>query len=81
MPGRNPSRSAAAETAAICSTLPRFAFRPVQGKLLFPFKPVPAGLVRSGIDVEPIGWILVALGLAGIATSLVVWRGFPLRAS
>lgn len=63
------------------STLPRFAFRPVQGKLLFPFKPVPAGLVRSGIDVEPIGWILVALGLAGIATSLVVWRGFPLRAS
>jgi hypothetical protein len=61
------------------SSLPRFFFAPARGKLLFPSKPIPAGIVRSGVDLQPVGWILVVLGLAGIAGSILIWRGFPLR--
>ena len=42
-------------------------------------RPIPAGLVRSGIDVKPAGWILLALGLAGIAASALIWLRIPLR--
>jgi hypothetical protein len=59
---------------------PGLWFIPVHGKVLAPLKPIPAGLVRSGVDLQPVGWILVALGLAGIASSAFVWRGLPLRA-
>jgi hypothetical protein len=59
--------------------LPRFFFTPVGRKLRFPPRPVPAGLLRSGIDLQPIGWILVVIGLVGIAGSIVVWQRFPLR--
>lgn len=60
------------------SALPRF-FRPVHGKTLFPFAPVPTPIVRSGVDVQPAGWILVVLGIGGIATAVLVWRGVPPR--
>lgn len=61
------------------SALPRFA-APVRVKFLFPVRPVlPTGAVRSGVDLQPVGWILVVLGLGGIATSLLVWQRFPLR--
>jgi hypothetical protein len=61
------------------STLPRFFFTPVRGKALFPPRIVPAGLVRSGLDLRPVGWILVILGLAGIVASILIWPGSPLR--
>jgi len=44
-----------------------------------PARPVPAGLVSSGLDLQPVGWILLAIGLAGIAVSILVWGRFPLR--
>jgi hypothetical protein len=61
------------------SALPRL-FVPLHGKRLFPVRPVlPAGVVRSGLDLQPAGWILLALGLGGIATSVVVWQRLPHR--
>ena len=44
-----------------------------------PARPIPAGLVRSGLDLQPVGWILVAIGLAGIAASILLSRRFPVR--
>lgn len=58
--------------------VPRFFITPVHGKVVFPAKPIPAGLVRSGIDLQPVGWILVAIGIAGVAGSLF-WLRVPLR--
>jgi hypothetical protein len=41
--------------------------------------PAPVGIVQSGLDIRPAGWILLVLGLTGIAASILLWRGFPLR--
>lgn len=61
------------------STLPRFFLTPVHGKFVFPSKPIPGGIARSGLDLQPLGWPLLALGLAGIAASILIWRGSPLQ--
>jgi len=58
---------------------PRSFGLPTRGREVFPLRPIPAGLVRSGLDLQPAGWILVAIGLVGIAVSFLVWRQFPLR--
>ncbi len=51
--------------------LPRIFFTPP--------RPVPVGLVTSGLDLQPVGWILLAIGLVGIVVSILVWGRFPLR--
>jgi hypothetical protein len=51
----------------------RFSWTPVDGKVLVPLKPIPVGVVQPGVDLQPVGLLLVLLGIAGIAVSLVVW--------
>ena len=61
------------------STVPRrFFLKPAHRMLLLPPRNVPAGLVRSGVDLQPAGWMLLGLGFAGIAAAVLLWRGFAL---
>jgi hypothetical protein len=75
----SPFRIAAPRLVKPGAGLPRYFFPRLHGTVMFPSKPVPAGLVRSGLDLRPVGWILVAIGLVGIAASILVWRQLPER--
>jgi hypothetical protein len=55
---------------------PRLWVRPLRPVML-PHRQVL--VTRGGVDRAPAGWILLGLGLAGMAASLVVWTRVPFR--